>query len=226
MKYINTESAVFLSRPNRFTAEVETSAGVELCHVKNTARCRELLTVGADIYVQRFSGAKRKTCLDLISVKKDGRIVNIDSEAPNQAAYDYIKGGGLFGGADLIKREKVYKESRIDLYLEKADRKIFAEVKGVTLFDGDTALFPDAPTERGIKHLHHLTQALEEGYEAWMLFVIQAEGLKLFTPNVSAHKEFAEALADAARAGVRVAAFDCVCTQDEISIRSEVGVRL
>lgn len=228
MIYENIERAKFLSRPNRFIANVETERGVEVCHVKNTGRCRELLLPDAEIYVQRHKRSeKRKTELDLISVMRLGRLVNIDSQAPNIAAYEWINGGGLFDGKHTcLRREVTYKKSRIDLYAEIGERKCFIEVKGVTLFDGGTALFPDAPTERGTKHIKHLVDAAREGYEAYILFVIQAKGLNVFTPNSATDPEFADALRRASEKGVKIIAADCICTPDSMCIDKEIGVRL
>ena len=222
MKYDNIEKAVFLSRPNRFIAKVLTERGEEICHVKNTGRCRELLIEGREIYVQRFEGTSRKTSLDLICVNKDGMLVNIDSQVPNRVMYDYIAGGGIFGGVDTLRREVKYGQSRIDLCAEKNGRKILIEVKGVTLFEGEKALFPDAPTERGIKHLSHLSKSIEEGFEAYVIFVIQATGPTCFLPNEKTHKAFAEALCAAKSAGVNVVAFDCLCTPDTLEIGKEI----
>lgn len=226
MKYKNIEKALFLSRPNRFIANVSTALGDEVCHVKNTGRCAELLVPEAQVYVERNNSPSRKTALDLISVVKDGRIVNIDSQAPNAAAFRWISEGGLFGGVDLLKREVTYKKSRIDLYAEKDGRRIFVEVKGVTLFDGETALFPDAPTERGIKHLEHLADAAENGYEAYVLFVIQAGGLKVFSPNYETHRAFGEKLCQVRDRGVSIVAVGCECTDDTMSISYDVEVEL
>ena len=226
MKYNNIEKAVFLSRPNRFIANVETSLGEEVCHVKNTGRCKELLIPGATVYVERNSSETRKTALDLIAVEKDGRIINIDSQAPNKAAFDFVSSGGLFGGVDAVKREVTYKASRIDLYAEKGEEKTFVEVKGVTLFDGEKALFPDAPTERGIKHLEHLAEAAENGYSSCVLFVIQGKGTKVFSPNYATHKAFGEKLKEVSGRGVKVVAYDCICTADSMVIDKEIKVEL
>ena len=228
MTYKNIERAKFLSRPNRFIANVETERGAEVCHVKNTGRCRELLLPGAEIYVQRHDKSeKRKTELDLISVMSLGRLVNIDSQAPNIAAYEWIANGGLLGGEHTcLRREVTYKKSRIDLYAEIGARKCFIEVKGVTLFDGTTALFPDAPTERGVKHIKHLEDAVKAGFESYILFVVQASGLHEFTPNSATDPDFADALRSASENGVKVIAVDCVCTPDSMEINKEIDVRL
>ncbi len=226
MKYKNIEKAIFISRPNRFIANVKTVRGEEVCHVKNTGRCKELLIPGAAVYVERNSSPSRKTELDLIAVEKDGTVVNIDSQAPNKAAFEWISEGGLFGGVELLKREVTYKKSRIDLYAEKDGKKFFVEVKGVTLFEGDKALFPDAPTERGIKHLEHLADAAENGYEAYVLFVIQAKGPKVFSPNYVTHKAFGEKLYEVKNRGVHVVAVDCICHFDLMKIDGEIKTEI
>ncbi len=226
MIYNNIQKAIFISRPNRFIANVETSVGEEVCHVKNTGRCKELLIPGATVYVERNFSESRKTSLDLISVEKNGIIVNIDSQAPNKAAFEWISGGGLFGGVDILKKEVTYKKSRIDLYAEKNGEKIFIEVKGVTLFEGNRALFPDAPTERGIKHLEHLADAAENGYSAYVLFVLQAKVAEVFSPNYVTHRAFGEALSEASRRGVKVTAVDCVCTPESMIVDEEIKVEL
>ncbi len=226
MKYYNIEKGKFISRPNRFIAKVETALGEEICHVKNTGRLSELLSEGITVYLERNNSSKRKTALDLIAVEKNGRIVNIDSQAPNTAVYEWIKSGGLLGGIDVLKREVTYKKSRIDIYAEKEDRKIFAEVKGVTLFDGDTALFPDAPTERGVKHLEHLAEAVSEGYEAYILFVIQSKGPSAFSPNYKTHREFGEKLREVSLKGVKIVAVDTICDENSMEISDYLDVIL
>ena len=222
MKYERMEPAEFLERPNRFVAYVRTRAGREVCHVKNTGRCAELLVPGADILVQRTDRQKRKTALDLIGVYKGGRLINMDSQAPNQVAEEWIREGGLFKDASFIRREMKYHNSRFDLYIEEKGRKIFLEVKGVTLERDGTAMFPDAPTERGIKHLDELAQAVRYGYAAAVIFVIQMRGVTRFTPNRRTHAAFAEALRRAQQAGVQVLAYDCDVTPDGLSLGKQI----
>ncbi|WP_158349994.1 DNA/RNA nuclease SfsA [Diplocloster modestus] len=226
MKYERMEPARFLERPNRFVAYVQTHAGREICHVKNTGRCAELLIPGADILVQRSDNIKRKTALDLIGVYKGERLINMDSQAPNQVAEEWIREGGLFPGASFVRREMKYRSSRFDLYIEEMGRKIFLEVKGVTLERGGIAMFPDAPTERGIKHLNELCGCIREGYEAYVLFVIQMKGVACFIPNMATAPEFGQALVRAQKAGVRLMARDCVVTVDTLKIRDEVEIQL
>lgn len=226
MKYERMEPAEFLERPNRFVAYVRTRAGREVCHVKNTGRCAELLVPGADILVQRTDRQKRKTALDLIGVYKGGRLINMDSQAPNQVAEEWIREGGLFKDASFLRREMKYHNSRFDLYIEEKGKKIFLEVKGVTLERDGTAMFPDAPTERGIKHLNELCDCIREGYEAYVLFVIQMEGVACFAPNMATAPEFGQALLRAQKAGVHLLARDCVVTTDTLKIRDEVKIKL
>lgn len=224
MKYQNIERARFLTRPNRFTAHVETERGFEICHVKNTGRCAELLVEGAEIFVERTDSPSRKTSLDLISVMKSGRIVNIDSQAPNKAAYEFMEKGGLFGIADVLKKEVVYGNSRFDLYAEQQGRKAFIEVKGVTLFSGEYAVFPDAPTERGLKHLLGLEEAVKNGFDAYIMFIVQGKGARYVRPNAVTHPAFAEELKRAVSLGVHAVAYDCECTEDAMSISSKLEV--
>ena len=204
MHYENMEPAVFLSRPNRFVAYVEQAGKQEICHVKNTGRCRELLIPGAELYVQRSDNPARKTALDLISVKKGAQWVNMDSQAPNKAAAEWLKNGGLGRKEILVRPEYKYENSRFDFYLETEGRKAFMEVKGVTLEEDGTARFPDAPTERGVKHIRELMRCLDDGYEAYILFVIQMKGVHAFEPNDRTHPAFGETLREDDGKGVRI----------------------
>ena len=226
MKYLNIERAIFKERPNRFIAYVETERGREICHVKNTGRCRELLTLDAVVYVQRNDNPARKTKLDLIGVEKNQYLVNMDSQAPNHAVKEWLKAGNLFSENAKVFSEKTYGESRFDFYIEDGERRAFMEVKGVTLEDDGVCRFPDAPTERGVKHIRELMKCMEEGYEAYILFVIQMSPVKYLEPNDKTHKAFGDALREAAKAGVRVMARDCHIETDSIEIRNEVEVRL
>lgn len=226
MKYLNMERAIFKERPNRFIAYVETAQGREICHVKNTGRCRELLTPDAVIYVQRNDNPSRKTKLDLIGVEKNQYLINMDSQAPNAAVKEWLKEGHIFSKEAKIYSEKTYGESRFDFYIEDGDRKAFMEVKGVTLEDDGVCRFPDAPTERGVKHIRELMRCMEDGYEAYILFVIQMSPVKYLEPNDVTHKAFGDALREASRAGVHVMARDCHIEIDSIEIRNEVEVRL
>ena len=172
MRYEKMEPAVFLERPNRFVAYVEQAGRREICHVKNTGRCRELLVPGAELYVQRSDNPARKTALDLIAVKKGSQWVNMDSQAPNKAAAEWLRQGGLGCREITIRPEYKYGDSRFDFFLEADGRKAFMEVKGVTLEEDGIARFPDAPTERGVKHIRELIRCLDAGYEAYVFFVI------------------------------------------------------
>ena len=226
MHYENMEPAVFLSRPNRFVAYVEQAGKQEICHVKNTGRCRELLIPGAELYVQRSDNPARKTALDLISVKKGEQWVNMDSQAPNKAAAEWLKNGGLGTKEILLRPEYKYENSRFDFYLETEGRKAFMEVKGVTLEEDGTARFPDAPTERGVKHIRELMRCLDDGYEAYILFVIQMKGVHAFEPNDRTHPAFGETLREAAGKGVRILAYDCLVKPDEMTIDQKIEVHL
>ncbi|MBR4138928.1 MAG: DNA/RNA nuclease SfsA [Lachnospiraceae bacterium] len=226
MKYSNIEQARFLERPNRFIAYVETDNGREICHVKNTGRCKELLPPGAVVYVERNDNPARKTKLDLIGVKKGSYLINMDSQAPNAAVKEWLMEGHLFSDQAKIYAEKTYGESRFDFYIEDGSRRAFMEVKGVTLEEDGICRFPDAPTERGIKHIKELVKCMEDGYEAYILFVIQMSPVKYLEPNDVTHKAFGDALREAAKAGVHVMARDCKITIDSMEIMNEVEVRL
>ena len=206
MKYERIETGFFLERPNRFIAYIEIAGQKETVHVKNTGRCAELLTPGAEVYVQKADNPERKTQWDLIGVKKGKRMINMDSQIPNKVVEEWIRRGNLFPDATLIKPETTYKQSRFDLYIEEENRKIFIEVKGVTLEHDGVVKFPDAPTERGVKHLNELCEAVKDGYEAYVFFVIQMKGVKYFTPNMRMHAAFGEALRNAKEQGVHILA--------------------
>lgn len=226
MRYKETEKAVFLKRPNRFIAEVEIQGKRETVHVKNTGRCKELLIPGAEVILEKSGNPNRKTKYDLICVNKQGRLVNMDSQIPNKAAEEWIKKGGLFPEEVTIRPEKKYGNSRFDLYVESPVRRAFVEVKGVTLEENNIVRFPDAPTVRGIKHVEELIHCMEEGYEAYLLLVIQMKGVKKFMPNWDTQLEFGQALVKAEKAGVKILARDCLVTEDTIEIQEEVPVDL
>ena len=226
MKYERIEKAVFLERPNRFIACAELDGKKETVHVKNTGRCAELLIPGASIYIQRSANPDRKTKWDLIGVEKGSRMINMDSQIPNRLAEEWVLEGNLFPDVTLIRPETTYGSSRFDLYVEAGERRIFIEVKGVTLEEDGVCRFPDAPSDRAVKHLEELMRAKKEGYETYVFFVIQMKGVRYFTPNTDTHPAFAEALRRAAAAGVRVLAYDCRVTADSIRIDSPVDVVL
>lgn len=226
MRYERMEEAVFKSRPNRFIAKVVTERGEEICHVKNTGRCRELLLPDARIWVQRNDNPNRKTALDLIAVEKNGQVVNMDSQIPNKVAEEWIRAGHLFSEKVKIRPETRYGNSRFDLYLEDGDQKMYLEVKGVTLEEDGVARFPDAPTERGVKHIEELISCKKDGYLAGILFIIQMKGIRYLEPNDRTHPEFGEALRRAKEAGVQIMAVDCTVTPDSILADQEIEVRL
>lgn len=226
MIYENMKQGIFHERPNRFVTMVEIDGKIEKCHVKNTGRCKELLIPGVTVYVQEQDKASRKTKYDLISVEKGNRVVNIDSQVPNKIAYDWIRQGNYFKDITHIQREKTYGNSRFDIYLETLDKKIFIEVKGVTLEEDNIAMFPDAPTTRGIKHIKELTKAIEEGYEAYIIFVIQIEGVIKFKPNDITHPEFGEALRLAKSQGLNILAYDCQVKPDRIKMANPIPIEL
>lgn len=234
MKYKNMLPAVFLERPNRFIAYAEQNGLRVKCHVKNTGRCRELLIPGTQVILEHHpdaAAAGRKTEYSLINVCKTmshgTELVNLDSQAPNQVTCEWLSNGGLPGAAvTKIRREVRYGASRIDLAFEENGVPAFMEVKGVTLEQNGIARFPDAPTERGIKHLKELEHAAAEGFCAYVMFVIAMKGVHSFEPNRAAHPEFAEALIHAAAHGVRVLAFDCIVTYDSLTIDQPIPVVL
>ena len=226
MKYRNIVEGKFLKRPNRFIAHVEVEGRLEVVHVKNTGRCKELLTEGAIVYLEASDNPSRKTKFDLIAVRKKNLLINMDSQAPNKVVGEWLENNCPWGKLKLLKPEFAHGDSRFDFYLETESAKILLEVKGVTLEKEGVVLFPDAPTERGIKHLEGLTKAIAEGYRAVVFFVIQMEGVKYFTPNRETHQAFAEALQKAAQAGVEVLAYDCHVEEDGFEIRQRVEVRL
>lgn len=214
----------FLSRPNRFIAQVRTTEGIETCHVKNTGRCAELLVPGAPVILSVSNSPGRKTRCDLVAVQKGKLLINMDSQAPNKAAGEALP--WLFPGTTLIRPETRFGESRLDFYLEAGARKIYLEVKGVTLEKNSAALFPDAPTERGIKHVKELEKCLKAGYEAVLLLVIQMKGISYFAPNWQTHLAFGEALCHAQAAGVRLMAYDCLVTPNSLRLDEPVKMIL
>ena len=226
MKYENIKQAVFVNRINRFTANIEIDGSLQLCHVKNTGRLRELLISGTECFVQVHDNPERKTKYSLIAVKKGNEVVNIDSQAPNKVFYEWVKKGGFCDGVTMIKPEKTFGNSRFDCYIETGDRKIFVEVKGVTLEQDGEALFPDAPTERGVKHLNELCECVKEGYEAYIVFVVQMKGVNSFSPNRKTHKEFADALVMCKEKGVNVICVDCNVTEQTLEIADKLQVIL
>ena len=228
MEYGNMVEARFLRRVNRFTAFVELNGQEEMVHVKNTGRCKELLIEGARVFLEEADKEGRKTKYSLIAVYKGDILVNMDSQAPNQMAAEALAEGKIeeIGEVDFLKREVNYENSRFDLLYQKENKKGFIEVKGVTLEEDGIAKFPDAPTERGAKHLRELIKAKEEGYEAAALFVIQMNGVQEFRPNEERDKNFTAALKEAAKAGVKILAYDCRVQVGKVYIDQKVPVNL
>lgn len=226
MQYQRIEKGRFLARPNRFIAHVELNGRTEVVHVKNTGRCRELLTPGAVVYLEKSDNPARKTQYDLIAVEKGDLLVNMDAQAPNQVFREWAESGGFQPGLTRLKPETIWGDSRFDFYWEAGERRGFVEVKGVTLEDNGHARFPDAPTERGVKHLKELIRCQDEGYEAAVCFVIQMAGMTDFAPNDLTHPAFGEALRQAARSGVQVIARGCTVTPDSLTIAEPVPVLL
>jgi len=226
MEYSNMAEGIFLSRPNRFIAHCAIDGAEYVCHVKNTGRCRELLVPGARVLLQKAANPLRKTPYDLISVQKDGQLINIDSQAPNTVFGEWLRNGGLGFVPQEVKPEHTYRNSRFDFYFEHEGKKAFAEVKGVTLKAGSTALFPDAPTERGAKHMAELRDCVLNGYEAYAVFIIQMKGVDRLSPNVQTDPDFARALAQAQQAGVKLLALDCIVTENSLTVDRPVEVVL
>ena len=226
MTYDCIHPGVFQARPNRFIAWVELEGETCRCHVPNTGRLRELLIPGARVWCQYHPAPGRKTAWTLLAVEHRGTVVNIDSQVPNRLAADFVRSGGLGLMPDRVQPERTFGDSRLDLYYEAGSVRGFAEVKGVTLNEDGTARFPDAPTERGVKHLHSLVRAVEAGYRAAALFVIQRGDVTRFEPNQARDPAFAQALREAAAQGVEVRALICTVTPGALEITGEVPVCL
>lgn len=225
MKYENMVPGKFLCRPNRFVAHVQIDGNEQIVHVKNTGRCRELLPEGAQVWCEKNDAPNRKTKYDLICVQKGDRLINMDSQAPNAAAGEWLRGGGL-PDVHQVRSEVKFANSRFDFAFQKEGKPCFMEVKGVTLENDGICAFPDAPTLRGAKHLRELTQAAQAGYGAYVLFVIQMENVQCLRPNDATDPEFGEALRQAERAGVRLLAMDCRVTPDSMTLRKAVPICL
>ena len=225
MHYSSMIPGIFQARPNRFVAHVEIDGRVEVVHVKNTGRCRELLPAGAKVWCLDALSPNRKTRYDLITVQKGERLINMDSQAPNAAAKEWLLAGGL-GQIENLKAESKCGESRFDFSFTKDGRACYLEVKGVTLENDGVCAFPDAPTQRGAKHLRELTELAQNGYGAYVLFVIQMEGVKYLHPNDLTDKPFGDALREAKNAGVEILAYDCKITENTMEINEIVEVKL
>ena len=230
MHYSNCTAGTFLSRPNRFVAQVALDGRTETCHVKNTGRCRELLIPGCRVYLTRSDNPARKTKYDLIAVEKETvhgpLLINMDAQAPNHVFEAWARAGRFRPGLTLLRPETVYGASRFDFYWETASDRGFVEVKGVTLEEDGVARFPDAPTLRGVKHLEELIAARQAGYQAALCFIVQFSGAKYVTPNDTTHPQFGQALRRAAAAGVEVFALGCAVTPDTLTAEEFVPVRL
>lgn len=225
MIYQNIVPGTFFSRPNRFIAHIEIDGQDTICHVKNTGRCKELLTPGAAVWCEKSDNPARKTQYDLIAVQKGERLINMDSQAPNKAAHRWLASGRL-GALINLRAETAYGNSRFDFSFEKGGKRCFLEVKGVTLENGGICAFPDAPTERGAKHLRELTTLAKEGFGAYVLFVIQMSDVLYLHPNDDTDPAFGAALREAAKAGVQILAMDCLVTPDSMTIQNPVTVKL
>lgn len=225
MRYKEMVRGKFLARPNRFIAHVEINGKTEICHVKNTGRCKELLTPGATVWCEKSQNPARKTAFDLICVQKGSRLINMDSQAPNTAVKKWLLRGGL-GNIENLKPESTFGNSRFDFSFTKNGKPCFLEVKGVTLENDGVCAFPDAPTVRGAKHLQELTELVKEGYSAYVLFVIQMEDVKYLHPNDITDPAFGNALRAAAKAGVQILAMDCKVTPKTMILNEQVEIKL
>lgn len=223
MKYSNIYKGTFIERPNRFISICEIDGKEEICHVKNTGRCRELLVEGTTVYLEKSSNPKRKTQYDLVCVEKNNKLINMDSQIPNFVVAESLN--KIFSDITFVKQEYKYGNSRFDIYIETETEKIFVEVKGVTLENDGVVRFPDAPTERGIKHLKELQKAVLDGYRACVVFLVQMQDVKYFEPNYDTHPEFATELKKAYENGVEIFVYDSVVTPDEIKLNKSVKIK-
>lgn len=225
MKYSEIIPAKFIERPNRFIAYVDIAGERTKVHVKNTGRCRELLKEQVQVYLEKSDNPNRSTAYDLVAVRKDGRMVNMDSNAPNKVVEEWLRAGGLFQDISLVRPETVFGNSRFDFYVESASgTKAFIEVKGVTLENDQVAAFPDAPSERAVKHVEELIEAHKQGYDAYLIFVVQMKDVKYVEPNRKTQPAFGEAIQNARNAGVRLLAYDCIVDEDSLRIDEEIPV--
>ena len=226
MQYSDIHKAVFLERPNRFIAHCTVDGMLEAVHVKNTGRCRELLVPGATVYLEKSSNPNRKTAYDLVTVETPFGLVNMDAAAPNQVAGELLRAGAILSSPTLVQPEVRFGASRLDFYAENDRQRLFVEVKGVTLRQGEWAVFPDAPTVRGAKHMGELVQAVAQGYRAMALLIVQMGGCTAFRPNRETDPAFCRALRDARAAGVEVRAVDCRVTPNTVTANRELPVDL
>lgn len=226
MKYQDTFEGIFICRPNRFIAHVELDGEIKVCHVKNTGRCKELLVEGRRVILEKSGNPLRKTEYDLVSVYKGDKLINIDSQAPNKIFGEWLEKSDFFKNVGLIRPETAYKNSRFDYYIEADGRKIFAEIKGATLENNGVVMFPDAPTERGVKHIEELCDAVSNGFDAYVFFIIQMKDCKYFKPNETTHPKFAKALLSAREKGVKIYALNCDVGESSIEACDFVKVCL
>lgn len=226
MQYSEVVKGEFIKRLNRFVALCRIDGVETYCHVKNTGRCGEILVEGAECYLEPGSNPDRKYKYSLVAIKKGDRLINIDSQAPNRAVAQFLKEGRLFQNIEKICAEKAYGNSRFDFYFEHSGKKAFLEVKGVTLEADGAVFFPDAPTERGTKHLNELCRCADEGFEAYVFLVVQMKNVRYFSPNDKTDPKFGSALRRAAACGVKIICYDCIVTDKQMNIDSEVPVIL
>lgn len=226
MIYDNIVCGKFIDRPNRFIANININGKIQKVHVKNTGRCKELLTKNAKVYCQEFFNTSRKTKFDLISVYKENKLINMDSHAPNKVVLEFLKSNEFIQDIKLIKPECQYKNSRFDFYVETKTEKIFIEVKGVTLEENGVVKFPDAPTLRGVKHINELIDATKNGYSAYVIFIVQMKDAIYFTPNNHTHPQFGASLCDAKDAGVNICAYCCNVTKNSLFINNKIEIKL
>jgi sugar fermentation stimulation protein A len=222
MHYENVCRGRFVERPNRFIAFVDIDGKTERCHVKNTGRCKEILTEGSTVVLNKPSSKGRSTAYDVIAVYKNDLLINIDSQAPNEVVAESFE--KIVGSVDTIRREFTFGDSRIDIYAESGSRRILAEVKGVTLENDGIAIFPDAPTERGLKHVRELEHSISKGFEPYLVFLVQMSGMKHFSPNYEMQEEFGTEVEKAAEAGVKVVAYGCIVSEDSLTLGEPVPV--
>jgi sugar fermentation stimulation protein A len=226
VRYAKVRQCLFLRRISRFLAEVDFNGRTGRVHVKNTGRCAELLLPGVPAWLNEAGNTRRATQFDLVAVEKNGRLINMDAGAPNAVFREFLQGGSYLDGITRIRAEARYGASRLDFYVEAGERRIFIEVKGVTLEEDGAAMFPDAPTQRGVKHLNELAHCIRDGYEARVVFVVQMRGARYFAPHRKMHPAFADALARARDAGVGIEAYDCDVAPDSLVLGRAIGVRL
>ena len=222
MRYGKVVSGTFISRPNRFIAYVEVDGEEQKVHVKNTGRCSEILKPGCKVILEDSDNPSRKTRYDLIAAYKDGMLINIDSQAPNKAFGEWIASSAYFGEDVIIHPEHTLGDSRFDFMVESGDRRFLIEVKGVTQEHDGVCMFPDAPTERGLKHLRGLDEARTLGYETFIALIVQMKGMHLFVPNRETHPEFADTLREVVEGGTGLLVLDCIVTEDSMSVDSDV----